>query len=94
MNILEPAGVARLLKETGKWELNSKTGEIFAKFQFRDFLEALAFVNKVGALAEELGHHPDITITYNRVVLSVITHDAGGLTEKDFSLANKVNQLL
>jgi 4a-hydroxytetrahydrobiopterin dehydratase len=48
---------------------------------------SLAFVNKVGELAEKAGHHPDIDIRYNRVRLALVTHDAGGLTAKDFDLA-------
>jgi len=75
------------------WQLNPANGEIYREYQFGNFVEALTFVNKVGEIAEELGHHPDITIRYNKVLLSVITHDAGGLTEKDFTLAQRANAL-
>ncbi len=68
-------------------------GELVKTFQFKDFIGALGFVNRVGALAEEAGHHPDIDIRYNQVRLSLITHDAGGLTEKDFDLAVRTDKL-
>jgi 4a-hydroxytetrahydrobiopterin dehydratase len=56
-------------------------------FTFEDFLGAMAFVNRVAELAEQHQHHPDIMIRYNKVTLTLTTHDAGGLTEKDFALA-------
>ncbi len=73
------------------WKIEA--GELVKTFQFKDFLAALRFVNQVGDLAEEAGHHPDIDIRYNRVRLSLITHDAGGLTEKDFHLAGRAEKL-
>jgi 4a-hydroxytetrahydrobiopterin dehydratase len=63
-------------------------------FTFKDFAAALAFVNRVGEQAEAAGHHPDIDIRYNRVRLGLVSHDAGGLTAKDFELASAVNKLL
>ena len=60
-------------------------------YRFDDFRGALAFVNRVGELAERQQHHPDIDIRYNQVTLSVSTHDAGGLTERDFRLAAAVD---
>ncbi len=62
-------------------------------FILRDFTAALTFVGAVGHLAEAAGHHPDITITYNRVRLALTTHDSGGITEKDFALAAQINTL-
>ncbi|MGA9061578.1 MAG: 4a-hydroxytetrahydrobiopterin dehydratase [Terracidiphilus sp.] len=73
------------------WQIEA--GELVRTFQFKDFLAALQFVNRVGKLAEEAGHHPDIDIRYNRVRLSLVTHDAGGLTEKDFDLAARAQKL-
>lgn len=70
-----------------------ETSELVRTFQFKDFPTALQFVNRVGALAEVAGHHPDIDIRYNRVRLSLTTHDAGGLTEKDFGLAGRIERL-
>jgi 4a-hydroxytetrahydrobiopterin dehydratase len=74
------------------WKIDS--GELVKTFQFKDFREALAFVNGVGEAAESAGHHPDIDIRYNRVRLALVTHDAGGLTEKDFDMATAVNKMV
>ena len=60
------------------------------QFTFANFKDAMFFVNTVAGLAEKAGHHPDITVTYNRVMLSLSTHDAGGLTRKDFDLAGRI----
>jgi 4a-hydroxytetrahydrobiopterin dehydratase len=69
------------------WQIEA--GELVRTFQFKDFRAALQFVNQVGEAAEAAGHHPDIDIRYNRVRLALVTHDAGGLTAKDFDLAAK-----
>ena len=73
------------------WKIEE--GMLVKTFKFKDFLSALHFVNRVGELAEGAGHHPDIDIRYNRVRLSLTTHDAGGLTEKDFNLAGGSEKL-
>jgi 4a-hydroxytetrahydrobiopterin dehydratase len=80
-----------LLKTLPSWKIEN--GELLRTFQFKDFLGSLAFVNRVGELAEQAGHHPDIDIRYNKVRLALITHDAGGLTNKDFDLATRVSNL-
>lgn len=71
-------------------ELN---GEIQRTFEFDDFKGAMRFVNQVAEYAEGAQHHPDILIRYNKVTLSVSTHDAGGITQKDFDLAEATDQL-
>jgi 4a-hydroxytetrahydrobiopterin dehydratase len=63
------------------------------RFLFEDFARAMRFVNRVAKAAERANHHPDITINYNKVLLTLTTHDEGGLTMKDFKLANKINRL-
>ena len=63
-------------------------------FKFKDFKEAIGFVNKVADLAESEGHHPDMTINYNKVVIELSTHAIGGLSENDFILAAKTEKLL
>jgi 4a-hydroxytetrahydrobiopterin dehydratase len=73
------------------WKIEE--GMLVKTFQFKNFRTALHFVNRVGDVAEEAGHHPDIDIRYNRVRLSLTTHDAGGLTEKDFDLAGQAQKL-
>ncbi|MEL6795458.1 MAG: 4a-hydroxytetrahydrobiopterin dehydratase [Planctomycetota bacterium] len=62
-------------------------GEIQRTFQFEDFLGSMAFVQKIADYAERVQHHPDILIRYNKVTLTVSTHDAGGITKLDFDLA-------
>ena len=79
-----------LAKATG-WSLED--GVIARTFALKDFTTALTFVGAVGYLAEAAGHHPDIIINYNRVKLMLSTHDAGGITEKDFALAAQINAL-
>jgi 4a-hydroxytetrahydrobiopterin dehydratase len=74
------------------WEL-MKNKAIQKKFTFNSFKEALAFVNQVGDLAEKSDHHPDITINYNKVSLTLSTHSAGGLTSKDFDLAGHIEKI-
>ena len=63
------------------------------EFTFPDFKTALGFVNRVGAVAEEQGHHPDILLTWGRVVLTLWTHKIDGLTESDFIMAAKMDKL-
>jgi 4a-hydroxytetrahydrobiopterin dehydratase len=61
---------------------------------FPDFVTALAFVNRLGEVAERLGHHPDLYLGWGKVKISISTHDAGGITEKDFELARQAEELL
>ncbi|HUN84708.1 MAG TPA: 4a-hydroxytetrahydrobiopterin dehydratase [Terracidiphilus sp.] len=91
MSPLSEQQVASQLKDVPEWRVES--GELTRTFAFKDFRSALAFVNKVGDAAEKAGHHPDIDIRYNRVRLALVTHDAGGLTTKDFGLAGVVDRL-
>ncbi len=72
-----------------RWKL-AATGAITATWEFRDFVVAMQFVNQVAALAERAQHHPDIDIRWNKVTLSLSTHDAGGITAKDFDLARQI----
>lgn len=78
------------LPELDGWKLEN--GEITKLYQFSDFVASLAFVNQVGTLAEAEQHHPDIDIRYNKVRLALVTHDAGGVTEKDVAMAKKINE--
>ena len=86
--------LAELEKRMGKlkdWALESNT--IVKDILFKDFKEALGYVNKVGELAEKQGHHPDIMILYNNVRLSLTTHSEKGLTGKDFDLAEEIDKI-
>jgi 4a-hydroxytetrahydrobiopterin dehydratase len=71
------------------WE---RLGDALAKqFSFSDFKAAMAFANRVAAVAEELDHHPDILIQYDTVTLTLSSHDAGGITERDLRLARRID---
>jgi 4a-hydroxytetrahydrobiopterin dehydratase len=84
--------IADGLAKLDGWEL--KDGRLRKRYTFRTFLRALAFVNSVAYLSEGAGHHPDITINYNRVTLRLTTHSEGGLTERDFALAAEIDAKL
>lgn len=88
MSRLDETEVARRLAALSGWE--RRGDEIRRTFAFADFKAALAFVNRVGALAEAMNHHPDIDVRYSRVTLALTTHDAGGLTARDFELAERI----
>jgi len=83
--------VASRLAALPGWQVEN--GELTRTFRFEDFVAALAFVNLVGEQAEKAGHHPDIDIRYNRVRLALVTHDAGGLTARNFDLATDLDPL-
>ena len=68
--------------------------KIFKRFKFKDFKESLAFVNEVGTLAENEGHHPDITFGWGYVKITLSTHAVDGLSENDFILAAKIDKLV
>jgi 4a-hydroxytetrahydrobiopterin dehydratase len=85
MPALSDSEIRSSLVTVPDWQIES--GELVRTFLFKDFRASLAFVNKVGDLAENAGHHPDIDIRYNKVRLALVTHDAGGITQKDFDLA-------
>jgi 4a-hydroxytetrahydrobiopterin dehydratase len=91
MSPISPVEAEARLRNLPGWKIDA--GELVKTFTFRDFLASLQFVNAVGELAEKAGHHPDIDIRYNKVRLALTTHDAGGLTEKDFSLASQADQI-
>jgi 4a-hydroxytetrahydrobiopterin dehydratase len=83
------------IRETAKsltgWTVSGS--QLESKRKFKDFLEAIAFVNRLVEPAESAGHHPDIEISYNKVKITLTTHDAGGLTQKDFDLARIMSQI-
>ncbi|OGI71706.1 pterin-4-alpha-carbinolamine dehydratase [Candidatus Nomurabacteria bacterium RIFCSPHIGHO2_02_FULL_35_13] len=78
--------------EVSGWILDEKALKISKEFKFKDFVEAVDFVGRVADVAEEEGHHPDIHIFYNKVLLELSTHSIGGLSENDFILAAKINE--
>lgn len=80
------------LKPLDGWKLVN--GEIVREATFKDFMSAMDFVNQVAGSAEAAGHHPDIDIRYNKVRLALVSHDAGGLTSRDFDLATVIEAIL
>jgi 4a-hydroxytetrahydrobiopterin dehydratase len=91
MKKLTAAQIKSALAKIPSWK---KKGSIISRtYQFKDFPAAIKFVNAVAKLAEQVWHHPDIDIRWNKVTLALTTHDAGGLTDKDFTLAKKFDRL-
>ncbi len=88
---LPESDVRTALSRLPGWKLNGKTIE--RKFEFPDFLEAMAFVNRIAKAAEESQHHPDISISYNKVTLGLISHDSGGVTQRDIKMAGRINEI-
>jgi 4a-hydroxytetrahydrobiopterin dehydratase len=83
--------VADQLSRLSAWEITD--GKLSRAFKFDDFMGAVDFVNKVARVAEREGHHPDLLVSWGRVVVFLSTHSAGGLTTKDFALASMVEAL-
>jgi 4a-hydroxytetrahydrobiopterin dehydratase len=81
---------SRLRRMKG-WEATPKANAIIRTYTFPSFVVAVRFVDWVAALAESVNHHPDIDIRYNRVTVRLTTRDAGGVTEKDFELADLID---
>ena len=92
MSALTREEAERRLPSLPGWAIEND--ELVKFFAFKDFSASLSFVNRVGEAAERAGHHPDIDIRYSRVRLALTTHDAGGLSEKDFALAADVEKLV
>lgn len=83
-----------LLKKLAGWKLSSDENSIFVEWAMKDFPAAILLVNKIAALAEKEGHHPDIHLTaYRKLKIVLSTHAIGGLSENDFVLASKINRL-
>jgi len=90
---VEPAKVQELLGQLEKgWALNSE-GHLERAYEFKNFAEALDFVNKVGAVAEDQGHHPDLFLAWGKCKVEIWTHKIQGLTESDFFFAAKADRV-
>ena len=89
---LQGKELADLAKQVPGWEVVDGH-HIKKNFKFPDFKQALAFVNRVGEVAEQQGHHPDILLAWGKAEVTTYTHAINGLTESDFILAAKINQL-
>ena len=89
--LLTSSEIQSYLADLTDWVIEDNS--IKTTLTFKNFIEAVNYINRVVAPAEAAGHHPDLFISYNRVTVSLTTHDAGGLTHKDFSLAKPLSQL-
>ena len=89
--VLSTSEVDQALQKLPGWSRQGKAVE--RVFQFGNFLEAMEFVNKIAVAAEAANHHPDITISYNKVTLSLVSHDSGGVTQRDIRMAEKINDV-
>jgi 4a-hydroxytetrahydrobiopterin dehydratase len=89
---LSPSTVNKKLLELDHWCLSGN--KLQREFVFGDFVEAFGFMSRVALLAEAMNHHPEWSNVYNRVEIYLTTHDAGGITERDFALAGRINRLL
>ena len=93
MNILSKKEINDSIKELKEW--NFTDNQIGKEFKFKDFKAALDFINRIGKAADEMDHHPDILLhSWNKVKITVSTHSAGGVTAKDFHLAEKIESLI
>jgi 4a-hydroxytetrahydrobiopterin dehydratase len=91
MPVLTDTEVKQSLGKLKEWQ---QKGEAIQRvFEFPDFKAAMQFVNKIADAAEQAGHHPDIDIRYNKVTMALVSHDSGGVTEKDVRMAEKINQI-
>jgi 4a-hydroxytetrahydrobiopterin dehydratase len=86
---LTASEIEDVLRAHPEWKL--KDGKLAREWIFSNFVEAISFVNRVAVIAEDAGHHPDIDIRYNHVVLALVSHDAGGITERDAVMAARLS---
>ena len=91
MALLSDEDIEARLDELSDWERDGES--IKREFKFNDFQGSIDFLNRITPPAEEMNHHPDIGVSWNKVGLTLTTHSAGGLTEDDFTLAKKIDDL-
>ena len=90
---LSEVAAKKFLEQVDGWELVENVKKIQKKFEFKNFVESMEFINKVAEIAEQEGHHPDIFVSYNFVTITIFTHKINGLHENDFILAAKIGQI-
>lgn len=91
MALLSDEDIEARLEGLPEWERDGDS--IKREFKFNDFQGSIDFLNRMTPPAEEMNHHPDIGVSWNKVALTLTTHSAGGLTEDDFELAGKIDDL-
>lgn len=89
--VLSDAEVQQGLQQLPGWKRNHNAIERL--FQFDRFVQAMEFVNQIAEAAEAVNHHPDILISYNKVTLTLLSHDSGGVTQRDLKMAARINQM-
>jgi len=90
-DLLSSTEVIEALSNLNNWEVHDN--QIKSEFIFSNFVEALSFIVKIGLLSEKANHHPEIWNIYNRVSITLSTHDTGGITNKDIMLASAISDL-
>jgi len=85
--------VEALLKKCPEWEISEGEKSLTRNFEFEDFMEGIDFVNQIAEIADEVFHHPDIDIRYTKILLTLTTHEVGGLTDADLELAQKIDRV-
>ncbi|MEM0897245.1 MAG: 4a-hydroxytetrahydrobiopterin dehydratase [Verrucomicrobiota bacterium] len=90
--LIEETDLDSWMKKVPEWEYND--GGISRMFEFDEYMMGIDFVNDVAEIAEEAGHHPDMTVFWCRVRCELTTHDLGGVTEEDFELAGRIDTLV
>jgi 4a-hydroxytetrahydrobiopterin dehydratase len=91
VSALSKVEIQQKLKGTLGWSHGGKA--LHKRFTFKTFMAAIGFVNRIAEVSEKAGHHPDITVNYNVVTLSLSTHSEGGVTDNDFQLAKEIDAL-
>ncbi len=91
MQVLSKTDIDQKLNQQPLWKLNGKY--IFRTFTLEEFIQAIEFINKVAGIAETQNHHPEIKNNYTSVQIKMTTHDANGITKKDFALALAIDQI-
>ncbi|MDO8518176.1 MAG: 4a-hydroxytetrahydrobiopterin dehydratase [bacterium] len=90
---LTPEQAQAMMQHLNDWSLIDDAHLLAKHFAFKDFVDTMQFVNEVARVAEEEGHHPDLTISYGSVTVELMTHAIGGLSENDFILAAKIDEV-
>ena len=95
MDLLKDDEIAGKLRMIGPWDYDPEDKMIVRETTFKDFMEAMGFLNKMADLAEKLNHHPDMTVCeYNRVIVATTTQDKGGITDNDIRIAQEFESIL
>ncbi|HLI62174.1 MAG TPA: 4a-hydroxytetrahydrobiopterin dehydratase [Terriglobales bacterium] len=89
--VLTDGEIQQALQQLPGWKKHGNAIERL--FQFGTFVQAMEFVNQIAEAAEAVNHHPDILISYNKVTLTLVSHDSGGVTQRDVKMAARINQL-